>query len=77
MQDFMLMRQLYLTKRGLLVMERKALVNQIASSDGTMPHPSDNITRMADLATCLKENAAEEHGVYRKIVRAVYRGVRA
>ncbi|KAL3135585.1 hypothetical protein ABBQ38_006065 [Trebouxia sp. C0009 RCD-2024] len=74
-QDLMLMRQLYLTKRGLLVMECKALVNQMASSDGTMPHPSDNITRMADLATCLKENAAEEHHVYRKIVRAVYRGV--
>lgn len=74
MQDLMLMRQLYLTKRGLLVMERKALVNQMAGGDA-MPHPSDNITRMADLATCLKENAAEENHVHRMIVRAAFRGV--
>ena len=75
-QDLMLMRQLYLTKRGLLVMERKALVDQMASGDGGMPHPSDNITRMADLATCLKENAAEDHHVHRKVARAAFRGVR-
>ena len=73
--DLMLMRQLYLTKRGLLVMERKALVNQMAAGEGAMPHPSDNITRMADLTTCLKENAAEDHHVHRKIARAVFRGV--
>ena len=71
----MLMRALYLTKRGLLVMERKALVSQMASSEGAMPHPSDNITRMADLATCLKENAAEDHHVHRKVARAIFRGV--
>lgn len=75
-QDLMLMRQLYLTKRGLLAMERKALVTQMASGDGVMPHPSDNITKMADLATCLKENAAEDHYVHRKVVRAAFRGVR-
>jgi len=76
LRDLMLMRQLYLTKRGLLAMERKALVNQMASNEGSMPHPSDNITKMADLATCLKENAAEDHHVHRKVARAVYRGVR-
>ena len=70
----MLMRQLYLTKRGILAMERKALANQMAS-EGGMPHPSDNITRMADLTTCLKENAAEDHHVHRKLARAVFRGV--
>ena len=72
----MLMRQLYLTKRGLLAMERKALVDQMASGDGAMPHPSDNITKMADLATCLKENAAEDHYVHRRVARAAFRGVR-
>ena len=76
LRDLMLMRQLYLTKRGLLAMERKALVNQMGSNEGSMPHPSDNITKMADLATCLKENAAEDHHVHRKVARAVYRGVR-
>ncbi|DBA66859.1 TPA: hypothetical protein ACH3X2_001993 [Trebouxia sp. C0005] len=75
LRDLMLMRQLYLTKRGLLAMERKALVNQMGSNEGSMPHPSDNITKMADLATCLKENAAEDHHVHRKVARAVYRGV--
>lgn len=76
MRDLMLMRQLYLTKRGLLAMERKALVDQMASGDGAMPHPSDNITKMADLATCLKENAAEDHYVHRRVARAAFRGVR-
>ena len=76
-QDLMLMRQLYLTKRGLLAMERKALVDQMGSGDGAMPHPSDNITKMADLATCLKENAAEDHYVHRRVARAAFRGVRA
>ena len=76
LRDLMLMRQLYLTKRGVLAMERKALVNQMASHEGSMPHPSENITRMADLATCLKENAAEDHYVHRKVARAMFRGVR-
>ena len=31
-RDLMLMRQLYLTKRGILAMERKALANQMARS---------------------------------------------
>ncbi|DBB01931.1 hypothetical protein WJX77_006316 [Trebouxia sp. C0004] len=75
LRDLILMRQLYLTKRGLLAMERKALVNQMGSNEGSMPHPSDNISKMADLATCLKENAAEDHHVHRKVARAVYRGV--
>ena len=73
-RDLMLVRQLYLTKRGLLAMERKALANQMAA-EGAMTHPSDNITRMADLTTCLKDNAAEDHHVHRKMARAMFRGV--
>ena len=75
-RDLMMLRALYLTKRGLLGMERKALVQQMATREEEMPHPTDNITRLSDLATCLKENAAEDHLVHRKLARAVFRGVR-
>ena len=74
-RDLMVMRALYLTKRGLLGLERKALVQQMAPRVEEMPHPTDNITRLSDLATCLKENAAEDHHVHRKVARAVFRGV--
>lgn len=56
-------------------MERKALLQQMATREDEMPHPTDNITRLSDLATCLKENAAEDHHVHRKLARAVFRGV--
>ena len=74
MDDVMLLRKLYLTKRHLLRARRDDL---IASTREQMPHlhPSENVARMADLADQLKQNASEDQQLLYFTSRAFYCGV--
>ena len=71
----MLLRRLYHSKRGLLRIERRELVNQMASAEDEAPHPCEHVVTMSDLSTCLKDNAAENHQILYRVARALYRGV--
>lgn len=74
LQDMMLMRTLYITKRHLLSVRREELV---ARTRERMPHPIENVTRMSDLASQLKENASEDHQLLYMMSRAFFCGVSA
>ena len=69
------LRRLYLTKRGLLALERKELVSSIASFDNQLLHPSDYAAMAADVADRLKESAFADQQVLYRIARAVWCGV--
>ena len=73
--DLMHLRRLYLTKRGLLAMERQQLVSSIASFNNQLVHPSDNSAAAVDVAAALKENAFEDQEVLYRVARAVWCGV--
>jgi len=73
--DCMLLRRLYYTKQGLLAMKRKELVSQISSTEEQAQHPCEHVVTMSDLATCLKDNSAENHQVHYRVARVLYRGV--
>ena len=74
-QDCMLLRQLYHTKRALLSMERRELLNQMTHVEHQLPHPCEHVVVLTDLSTCLKDNSAESHLVHYRVARAFYRGV--
>lgn len=74
-QDCMLLRQLYHTKRALLSMERRELLNQMTHVERQLPHPCEHVVVLTDLSTCLKDNSAESHLVHYRLARALYRGV--
>ena len=71
----MLLRQLYHTKRALLSMERRELLNQMTHAEHQLPHPCEHVVVLTDLSTCLKDNSAESHLVHYRVARAFYRGV--
>ncbi len=75
MQDVMLLRRVYVARRGLHAMERRALVSQAPISHHQIPLPSDNLTQLSDLATQLKKNAADDYRVYHRVACALRRGV--
>ena len=74
MHDIMLLRQLFLTKRHHLRTQQAELM---ASSLEQVPHlhPSENVTRVADLADQLKKNASEDQQLLYTMSRAFYCGV--
>ena len=76
MQDIMLLRRIYVTRRGLHALERRALVSQAPISHHQIPLPSDNLTQLSDLASQLKKNAADDYRVYHRVACASRRGVR-
>ncbi|KAA6420552.1 MAG: hypothetical protein FRX49_09713 [Trebouxia sp. A1-2] len=62
--DLMHLRRLYLTKRGLLALQRKELVRSIADADSDhLVHPSDNCAKAAEVAVSLQENAFQDQQV--------------
>ena len=72
LEDLMLLRQLYITKRHLLNEKQSKLM---ASGQQKSAHPLDSVNRMTDLAAQLMDNAAEEHTLLYKVSRAFYCGV--
>lgn len=75
MRDIMQLRRIYVTRRGLHAMERRALLSQAPVSHHHIPLPSDNLTQLSDLASQLKKNAADDYRVYHRIACALRRGV--
>ena len=70
------LRRLYLTKRGLLALQRKELVRSIANADSDhLAHPSDNCAKAADVAVSLQELAFQDQQVLYRIARATWCGV--
>ena len=72
LQDMMLLRKLYITKRHLLSVRREELMIPTLER---MPHPIENVTRMSDIASQLKDNASEDHQLLYLMSRAFYCGV--
>ena len=59
----------------MLSLERKSLINQLAATDHEVLNPTENIFQVEHLTNTLKENAAEDHELYYKVARAMFRGV--
>jgi hypothetical protein len=74
LEDLMLLRQLYGTRRHLLNVKRLELM---AGAQEKMAHPVDSVTRMSELATHLQKNASEDHNLLYNMSRAFYCGVSA
>lgn len=74
-KDLFFLRRLFLTRRCVLSMDRKALISQLAASDTEVLNPTENITTVEHLTATLKQNAAEDHELYYKVARAMFRGV--
>ena len=72
LEDLMLLRQLYVTRRHLLSVQR---VELMADAQEKMPHPADIVPRMSVLATHLQKNASEDHNLLYNMSRAFYCGV--
>lgn len=72
LEDLMLLRQLYVTRRYLLSVKRLELM---AGAQEKTPHPVDSVTRMSELATHLQQNASEDHNLLYNMSRAFYCGV--
>jgi len=72
LEDLMLLRQLYVTRRHLLNVKR---VELMAGAQEKMPHPVDSVTRMSELAAHLQKNASEDHNLLYNMSRAFYCGV--
>lgn len=69
------LRRLYLTKRGLLALQRKALLYSMANCDSQLVHPSDNSVTTEEVAASLRDIAFEDQAVLYRIARAVWVGV--
>ncbi len=72
LEDLMLLRQLYVTRRHLLNVQR---VELMAGAQEKMAHPVDSVTRTSELATHLQQNASEDHNLLYNMSRAFYCGV--
>lgn len=75
MRDIMHLRRIYVTRRGLHALERRALLSRAPVSHHQIPLPSDTLTQLSDLASQLKKNAADDYRVYHRIACALRRGV--
>jgi len=76
-EDLLYIRRLYLTKRGLLAMERNALMAETINDgcDKAIPTARESLDSLTDLASALQQNAMEDYQVYIKVAAAVRRGV--
>ena len=75
MQDIMLLRCIYVIRRGLHATERRQLLAQAGVSQQYLPLPNDNLTQSSDLATQIKKNARDDYRVYHRVACAMRRGV--
>ena len=75
LDDVLYVRQLYLTKRGLLAEARNALVAQIHAVSGSILTAGDSATKLCSLTCKLQQNAMQDYLIYIKVCAAVRRGV--
>lgn len=74
-QDFLLLRRLYLTKRSLLAVEREALVSDLHKASMHELNSTESFAKMVDVSAKLRQNAAEDYLAYIKVACAARRGV--
>ena len=74
-QDFLLLRRLYLTRRGLLAVEREALVADLHRASMHELSSTESFAKMVDVSAKLRQNAAEDYLAYIKVACAARRGV--
>ena len=75
LDDVLYVRQLYLTKRGLLAEARNALVAEIHAVSGSILTAGDSATKLSSLTCKLQQNAMQDYLIYIKVCAAVRRGV--
>lgn len=75
LDDVLYVRQLYLTKRGLLAEARNALVAEIHAVSGSTMTAGDSATKLSSLTCNLQQNAMQDYLIYIKVCAAVRRGV--
>ena len=75
MQDIMVLRRIYVIRRGLHATERRQILAQAGVSHHQMPLPNDNLARSSDLAIQIKNNARDDYRVYHRVACALRRGV--
>lgn len=75
LDDVLYVRQLYLTKRGLLAEARNALVAEIHAVSGATLTAGDSATKLSSLTCKLQQNAMQDYLIYIKVCAAVRRGV--
>ena len=73
-QDFLLLRKLYLTKRSLLATQREALIRELHQSSSQLS-ASDILAKVLEISGKLRQNAAEDYLAYIKTACAARRGV--
>ena len=74
-QDLLYLRKLYLTRRCHLAMRRDALIHELRYSQPKKLDPGATLSSMSELATKLRQNAAEDYLTYCKVACAGRRGV--
>lgn len=74
-QDLLLLRKLYLTRRGLLAVQRESLTRELHADSQPSLSASDMLTKVSDISAKLRQNAAEDYLAYIKIACAGRRGV--
>ena len=75
LDDVLYVRQLYLTKRGLLAGARNTLVAEIHAVSGSILSAGDSATKLSSLTCKLQQNAMQDYLIYIKVCAAVRRGV--
>jgi len=75
-QDLLYLRQLFYGKLGQLARERTALLSNMTCYKIDESHISDKVAQLTQWSEQLRENAAEEHQIYKRFSSAFYRGVR-
>ena len=73
--DLLHLRKLYLTRRCVLSLERKAIIRRLSQIDCHILNPTSCMAELQDLTGALQQNAAEDYQMYYKVARSVYRGV--
>ena len=74
-QDLMLVRLLYHSKRTWLRQERRQLLSRMYDVEDQSSHPCQHVCEMTDLSKHLKDNSARNHQLYYRVLRVIYRGV--
>ena len=74
-QEILLLRRLYLRKRGALAAERDAVAEEIQASRNTLSASPDNLVKLSELSARLQKIAAEDYGSYVKVACAIRRGI--
>ena len=73
--DALYIRRLYLTKRGLLAVERNALMAEMDTVNKAIPHATESLASVSNVASLLQQNAIQDYQVYIKVCAAMRRGV--